>query len=66
MTLEDVVALGLAADEFLLVPLKNFCISEIKRLVTAETVWKTLNASVRIQGLPDACTRVNFVLISFF
>jgi len=57
-TVEDAVALGLAADEFLLVPLKAFCASEIKRLVTVETVWNTLNSIVRIPDLPDACTEV--------
>jgi len=57
-TVEDAVALGLAADEFLLVPLKAFCVSEIKRLVTVETVWTTLNSIIRIPDLPDACTEV--------
>jgi len=58
LTLEDAVSLGLAADEFLLVPLKRFCASEIKRLVTLEAVWKTLNSIVRIHVLPEACSRV--------
>jgi len=58
---EDAVALGLAADEFLLVPLKRFCASEIKRLVTVDTVWSTLNSIVRIPDLPDACSEVNFL-----
>jgi len=58
LTLEDAVALALAADEFLLVSLKAFCVSEIKRLVTVETVWNTLNSIVRIQDLPDACMEV--------
>jgi len=50
LTLEDAVALGLAADELLLVPLKRFCASEIKRLVTVETVWKTLNSKIHNSG----------------
>jgi len=58
LTLEDAIALGLAADEFLLAPLKGFCTSEIKRLVTVETVWTTLNSIVRIPDLPEACTQV--------
>jgi len=58
LTLEDAVALGLAADEFLLDILKSFCASEIKRLVTMETVWRTLNLIVRIPDLPDACSQV--------
>jgi len=57
-TVEDAVALALAADEFLLDILKSFCASEIKRLVTVETVWNTLNSIVRIPDLPDACTEV--------
>jgi len=61
LTLEDAVALALAADEFLLAPLKGFCASEIKRLVTVETVWNTLNLIVRIEDLPDACAEVNFL-----
>jgi len=56
--LEDAVALGLAADEYLMNPLKSFCASEIKRLVTVETVWKTLNSVIRIPGLPEACSEV--------
>jgi len=60
LSLEDAVALALAADEFLLVPLKGFCASEIKRLVTVETVWNTLNSLVRIHDLPEACAEVNF------
>jgi len=65
LTLEDVVALGLAADEFLLLPLKGFLASEIKRLVTVETVWKTLNSIVRIHDLPDACSQVKIFLKLF-
>jgi len=66
LTLEDAVALGLAADEFLLVPLKSFCASEVKRLVTLETVWNTLNLIVRIPDLPDACSQVKkYFLIKF-
>jgi len=60
LTLVDAVALALAADEFLLVPLKNFCASEIKRMVSLETVWYTLNLVVRIPDLPDACAEVRF------
>jgi len=62
-TLEDAVALGLAADEFLLNPLKSFCASEIKRLVAVETVWKTLNSVIRIPDLPDACSEVNKIIV---
>jgi len=58
LSLEDAISLALAADEFLLMPLKGFCASEIKRLVTVETVWSTLNSIVRIQVLPEACSRV--------
>jgi len=61
LTLKDAVALALAADEFLLNLLKSFCASEIKRLVTVETVWTTLNSIVRIQDLPDACFEVNYI-----
>jgi len=57
-TVEDAAALGLAADEFLLVSLRSFCVSEIKRLVTVENVWKTLNATVLIPALADACSEV--------
>jgi len=57
--LEDAIALGLAADEFLLVPLKLFCVHEIKRLVTVDTVWRTLNATVRIPALAEACSEVD-------
>jgi len=60
-TLEDAVALGLAADEFLLDALKVFCVSEIKRLVTVETVWNTLNSIVLVPDLPEACSQVKFV-----
>jgi len=60
-SLEDAIALGLAADKFLLVPLKLFCISEIRRLVTVETVWNTLNALIWIQDLPDACAEVKLL-----
>jgi len=58
LSLEDAVALGLAADEFLLDLLKLFCASEIKKLVTVESVWNTLNSIVRIPDLPEACSRV--------
>jgi len=61
LSLEEAVALALAADEFLLVPLKNFCFSEIKRMVTVETVWNTLNLVVRIPDLPDACAEVRYL-----
>jgi len=62
LTLKDAVALALAADEFLLAPLKSFCASEIKRLVTVETVWNTLNSIIRIPDLPDACVEVKFTI----
>jgi len=57
-SVEDAAALALAADEFLLAPIKDFCASEIERLVTVETVWSTLNSIVRIQDLPNACSEV--------
>jgi len=59
-TVEDAVALGLAADEFLLESLRSFCASEIKRLVTVENVWSTLNSAVLIPALADACSEVNY------
>jgi len=62
LTLEDAVALALAADELLLDPLKDFCASVIKTLVTVETVWKTLNLVVRIPNLPDACSNVKYTI----
>jgi len=58
-TVEDAVALSLAADEFLLAPIKEFGASEIKRLVTVENVWTTLNSIVLIDDLPDACIQVS-------
>jgi len=65
LSLEDAVALALAADEFLLNLLKDFCASEINRLVTVETVWTTLNSIVRIPDLPEACSQVKMVIILF-
>jgi len=59
LPLDDVIVLGLTADEFLLVPLKRFCASEIKKLVTVETVWNTLNSVVYVAGLSEACKKVN-------
>jgi len=58
LSLEDIVALALAADEFLLLPLKRFCVSEIKRLLTVDNVWNTLNLMVQIPDLADVCAEV--------
>jgi len=64
-SVEDAVALAVAADEFRLTQIKDFCASEIERLVTVETVWSTLNSIVRIQDLPDACSQVNLIFTKY-
>jgi len=59
---EDAAALGLAAEEFMLKPIKSFCASEIKRMVTVENVWSTLNTTILHPTLADSCTEVKFFL----
>jgi len=62
--LKDTILLGLAADEFLMEPLKNFCASEIERMVTVETVWQTLNSTCLAPKLAAACSKViNYKII---
>jgi len=57
-SVEDAAALGLVADEFLLDSLRDFCVSKLKQLVTVENVWSTLNATVLVPALADACSEV--------
>jgi len=56
--LEDFVSMALAADEFLLEPLMNYCVSEIRKLVTVENVWQTLNATCLVPKIAAACCEV--------
>jgi len=60
---EDAVLLALAADEFLLEPLKTFCAFEIERMVTVETVWPTLNAINHVSRVAEGCIWVSFSFI---
>jgi len=56
--LEDLISLALAADLFLLEPLKNFCHSEIEKMVTVKNVWSTLNATCIVPKVAAACFKV--------
>jgi len=57
-TLADAVALGLAANEYKLEHLQKYCVYKIKKLVNSKNVWDTLNLTVQVPDLADACTEV--------
>jgi len=56
--LEDFVLLALAADEFLMEPLRDLCRFEIEKLVTVKNVWLTLNSICLVPKIAAACTKV--------
>jgi len=58
---EDAVLLALAAEEFLLEPLKTFSCLEIERMVTVENVWRTLNSTCLIPKLAATCSKVKYI-----
>jgi hypothetical protein len=58
LNLEDAVFLALAAEEYLIAPLKKFCITQIDSMVTVDTVWSTLNATCHIASVAAACSKV--------
>jgi hypothetical protein len=55
---DDTIDLTLAADEFLLEPLKKFCIKEIEELLSVKNVWTTLNRLHHIPDVAEACKKV--------
>jgi len=56
--LEDYASLALAADHFLMEPLRELCCSKIEELVTAENVWPTLNSTCFAPKVSAACSKV--------
>jgi hypothetical protein len=56
--IEDAVALALAADEFLIEPLKNMCALYIEKLVKVDQVWNVLNAISHRPELSEKCKKV--------
>jgi len=53
---------ALAADHFLLEPLRELCCSKIKNMVTAENVWPILNATCHVPKLAATCSKVILIL----
>jgi len=58
LNLDDAVDLALAADEFLVLSLREHCVGIIQNLVAAETVWSTLNATHHVPSIALACNKV--------
>jgi len=56
--LKDVVLLALAADEFLMEPLRDLLCSKIEKRVAVENVWHVLNATCLVPKLAATCTKV--------
>jgi len=58
--LEDYVSLALAADHFLMEPLRKLCCSKIEKMVTVKNVWRTLNSACFAPKVSVACSKVIF------
>jgi len=68
-TVEDAVSLALAANEYLLEPLKTYCALKIEKMVTVNNVWLTLNSTCLIPKVAAACSKVimyNFIEINVY
>jgi len=55
---EEVVALTLLADEYLISPLKDACAALIQNLATVENVWIILNAVSHLPKVAQKCSKV--------
>jgi len=61
--LEDAICLALAADHFFLDLLKGHAATEVKRLVTVETVWTTLETVILCPELATSVCEVIFFVL---
>jgi hypothetical protein len=59
--IEDAVALALAADEYLIEPLKSMCALLIEKLVKVDHVWNVLNAVSHSPDLSEKCKKVKYL-----
>jgi len=62
LPLKDTVLLALAADEYLMEPLRNWCCFRIYMMVKLENVWQTLNSTCLVPKMGAMCCKV----INFF